>query len=769
MYYQAIYFTLGVFCWHACGLFFPVPPWLCAALGLCLLRWRPLAIVLLGAGWTGFGVHLAMQPRLDSALEGKTVRVTGCIETVDPLSSGPSRSFRFAIDRLNSGAGWQDFPARAQLRWYEPVPVLEPGQCRELRVRLKQPHGYANPGGFDRERWWFRQRIRVTGYVRAEVGKPTSVVPPSGPFGRLRRRLIGYFSSDTAPASRALLQALTVGDRSAISPAQWAVLNATGTTHLLAISGLHISLVAGLVFLLARRGVAVLPWLSQWFAAGQVAALFAMAAALAYAELSGFAIPSRRAVLMTGVFLLAVVAKRRTGFLQSLCLAAAVTLLIDPLSMLSAGWWLSFWAVLVIAWLGGGRCGRRRGVLRWCGLQLALAIGMLPVMLLVFQRVSLVAPLANWLAVPVVGMLVVPLALFGVLAYALYEPAGTWVFTMAGRVLDGLWPVLQWMARADHAVWNSHFPVWWTLVPALAGLGLLLAPRGIPARWAGAVLLLPMLLVRAAHPEPGGFRMTLLDVGQGLSAVVETAGHTLVYDTGPAFGDGFDTGRAVVVPFLHQRGVRRLDALVISHGDNDHIGGARSLLAAYPAGAILSSVPDRLPVTGRQARRCRRGLHWAWDGVQFRILSPVRAERGSGNNRSCVLRVTNRGGGSVLLSGDIERATERELLHTQSERLAAQVLVVPHHGSNTSSTAAWIRAVAPRFALVPDGYLNRYRFPAAAVVRRYRDAGAVVLETGRKGAISVTFGAHDATPRVLAWRDRYTPYWRWHDETGSDR
>jgi competence protein ComEC len=764
MYYPAIYFTLGVIFWHACGLFLMLPSWLCAGLALCLQRWRPLAIVLLGAAWTGFGVQLALQPRLDPALEGKTVQVSGCIEDVEPGSSGPSRRFRFAIDRLNPGDGWQTFPARAQLRWYEPVPVLEPGQCRELQVRLKQPHGYANPGGFDRERWWFQQRVRVTGYVRAALGQPLSGAAPPGPFARLRRRLLGYFATGSTLPARALLQALTVGDRSAISPAQWAVLNATGTTHLLAISGLHISLVAGLVFMLVRRSLLAMSWLSQRIPAGQVAAVFAMAAALAYAELSGFAIPARRAVLMTGIFLLALVLKRRAGFLQALCLAAAATLLVDPLSILSAGWWLSFWAVLVIAWVGSGRCGRRRGVLRWCALQLALAIGMLPAMLLVFQRVSLVAPLANWLAVPVVGMLVVPLALFGVLAYVVYVPFGSWLFGAAGRILDGFWPVLEWLARTEHAVWSSHAPVWWTIVPAVAGLGLLLAPRGVPARWAGAVMLLPMLLVRPARLEAGGFQVTLLDVGQGLSAVVETAGHALVYDTGPAYGE-FDTGRSVVVPYLRQRGIRQLDMLVISHGDNDHIGGARSLLDAYPAGTILSSVPEQLPGTG--PRHCRRGMHWEWDRVRFRVLHPLRAEPGAGNNSSCVLRITGPAGGSVLLTGDIERETERQLLRTQRKRLPAQVLVVPHHGSNTSSTAAWIRAVAPRFALVPDGYLNRYHFPAAAVVRRYRDAGAQVLETGRKGAITATFGAHDVTPRVVAWRDRYRPYWRWHDQNLS--
>jgi competence protein ComEC len=760
MAYQAIYFTLGVFFWHACGLVCMVPAQLCVMLALVLQRWRPLAIGLLGAAWTGFCVHLALQPRLDSALQGKTVRVTGCIEAVEPASSAPFRTFRFAIDRLNPGSGWQDFQARAQLRWYQPVPLLEPGQCRALQVRLKQPHGYANPGGFDRERWWFRQRIRVTGYVRAALGPPQPGSVQPGPFGRLRQRLIGYFTADRTAPARALLQALTVGDRSAITPAQWSVLNATGTTHLLAISGLHISLVAGLVFLLARRSLAAMPWLPQRVPAVQVAALPAMAAALAYALLSGFAIPARRAVLMTGVFLLALVLKRRAGFLQSLCLAAALTLLVDPLSMLSAGWWLSFWAVLVIAWLGSGRCGGRRGVLRWCGLQFALAVGMLPAMLLVFQRVALIAPLANWLAVPVVGMLVVPVALLGVLAYAVYEPLGAWIFAVAGRLLDGFWPLLEWMARTEHAVWSTHAPVWWTLLPALAGSALLLAPRGVPARWAGAVLLLPMLLVRPAPPAEGGFRLTLLDVGQGLSAVVETSGHVLVYDTGPAYGE-FDTGRSVVVPYLRQRGIRHLDMLMISHGDTDHIGGAQSLLAAYPAGAILSSVPERLP--GVAPRHCRRGMRWEWDRVQFRILHPARTEQDARNNASCVLRITNPAGGSVLLSGDIETEAERELLRTQHERLPAQVLVVPHHGSNTSSTAKWIRAVAPRFALVPDGFLNRYRFPAAAVLHRYRDFGAVVLETGRKGAITATFGARDVLPRVVAWRDRFAPYWRWHD------
>ncbi len=759
MYYRAITFVIGVLLLHVASVVPSFPLLLAGILAGILLRRKPAAFLLLGYCWAGLYVQHALHTQLDRALEGNTVRIDGRIAELEQHVPGQAQRFVFAIKRIDAGKGWRNFPGKARLRWYEPVPALAPGEHWQLQVRLKQPHGYANPGGFDYERWLFQQGIRVTGYVRADSGNHRTGITEPGMVDRYRHRLIRHFSATANGSSHALLQALTVGDMAGISAAQWSIFNATGTTHLMAISGSHISLVAGLVFWLARLAWSRSGVMAEYIPAARAAAVAAVAAALYYTLLSGFGIPARRALIMISIVMLAIFLNCNSGLFRLICLAAALTLVYDPLSVLAAGWWLSFWAVLVIAWLCGARQGRGGGVRQWVSMLVYLELGMLPWVLLMFQQASLVAPVANLLAVPVVGMLVVPLALLGVLVFALHESAGGWLLDLAGRLLDWLWPILEWLGQLDIATWAGHRPAWWTLLPALAGLALLLAPRGVPGRWVGAVLLLPMLLVRPERPERGAMLVTLLDVGQGLSVVVQTADHVMVYDTGPGFSEEFDTGQAVVVPYLRQQGITRLDTLVVSHGDNDHIGGARSLLRSYPARQVLSSVPDELRDYG--AGYCRRGMSWQWDEVRFTLLHPDITASDPGNNDSCVLRIETAGGGRVLLTGDIEQETERKLLHDLRDQLAAHVLVVPHHGSNTSSTTAFIEAVAPRFALVPAGYLNRYRFPKAAVTERYRQAGVNLIETGQQGAIFARFPAKDKLPVVTTWRSQQDRYWQW--------
>ena len=558
-----------------------------------------------------------------------------------------------------------------------------------------------------------------------------------------------------------LVQALTIGERDGISPEQWSVLNTTGTTHLMAISGLHISLVSGLVFALVRAGWSRSGWLVARLPAVRAAALFAAAAASSYALLSGFGIPARRALVMILVFMLALLLNRDAAFPRAIVLAVAATLLFDPLSVMSAGWWLSFWAVLVIAWSSCGRIGHAGPGRRMLLMHVVLALAMLPLLLLFFQQASLIAPLANMLAVPLIGLLVVPLALIAIVLFILIEPAGIGLLKLTAALIDMAWPILQWLASLQHVTWVQHQPTGWTLIPAIAGLALLLMPRGIPGRMSGMVLLLPLLLVRPGQPARGEAWVTLLDVGQGLAAVVQTNSRVLVYDAGPRFSSSFDTGQAVVVPFLRRQGARQLDMLMISHGDNDHIGGVASLVKAYPPRRILSSVPGQVP--GRQAAFCRRGEGWQWDGVRFAVLHPTVQPGESTNNASCVLHIEAAGGGRLLLTGDIEREAEHQLLREQRGRLGAEVLVVPHHGSNTSSTADFIAAVAPSIALFPTGYLNRYRMPGAAVLERYRAAGVRLFETGRQGALTVRFSARDPLPRMIAWREQQPRYWRWRE------
>jgi competence protein ComEC len=764
MYLNVLSISLGVIALHTCQTLPGVSSYLLLLPAMLLLRWRvarPVAMFACGFFWAAWQAQLVMQATLERDLEGKTVYVEGVVLTQPQRVSDRLQRFLFAIERLDSGDGWNTFNGNARLNWYAESAAPLAGERWRLAVRLKQPHGFSNPGGFDYEGWLFQQRIRVSGYVRTDANNRRIAAADVAAIERLRHRLLLAFDSMSPRDSLALIQALTIGDRGDISGQQWSTLNATGTTHLMAISGLHISLVAGLMFALTRTAWSRCGRLAAVLPATRAATLFAIAAAACYACLSGFGIPARRALVMVTVFMLALLANRDAPFLRVIVFAVLVTLLIDPLSVLSAGWWLSFWAVLIIAWMGCGRVGQTSLLRRWLLMHVVLALGMLPLLLVFFQQASLIAPLANMVAVPLVGLLVVPLALFAVALFTVIEPAGIGLLEIAATLIDMLWPALQWLASLPHAAWTQHQPVRWTLLPAIAGLALLLMPRGIPGRSAGLVLLLPLLLVRPSQPAQGEVRVTLLDVGQGLAAVVQTASHALVYDAGPRFSDSFDTGQAVVVPFLRRQGVTQLDALVVSHGDNDHIGGVASLLAAYPARRILSSVPGQLPEA--RAKFCRSGDQWQWDGVYFAVLHPAAAFAESGNNGSCVLHIEAAGGGRLLLAGDIERAAEQQLLREQRDRLGAEVLVVPHHGSNTSSSAAFISAVAPTIALFPTGYLNRYRMPRPEVLARYQAAGVRYFETGRDGALTVRLSAQDSRPGIVAWREQQPRYWRWHE------
>lgn len=764
MYAISIAFVIGVcsLCWLSelpvTSALLVSPP---ALYLLRLPRWRTPAMLLLGFSWSVLCAALVRMPVLDRNLEGQTVLVEGTVVGIPAQRTGAVHRFIFQLERLDDGAGWRDFEGKARLGWYGEDDAPGPGERWRLAVRLKRPYGLSNPGGFDYERWLFQHRIRATGYVRTDSRNRCLSRGRLSPVERFRYRLLGAFARLGDRPGAGFIKALTIGVRDDISAAQWQVLNATGTSHLMAISGLHISLVAGLVFWMVGRVWSSLGRLAEWLPAPRAAAVAAIFAALLYALLAGFGIPARRALVMVSVLMLAILFDRAASFAQVICLAALCTLVLDPLSVLSAGWWLSFLAVLIIAWLACGRYGREGRGRRRLLTQLALAACMAPVLLLFFQQASLLAPLANLLAVPLVGLFVVPLALLGSLLFSVAGSAGVWLLGVAAWVLELGWPSLQWLAGTGFAAWTRHQPPIWSLPLALGGLALLFMPRGIPGRWLGGVLLLPMLLVRPPAPLPGEAWISLLDVGQGLAAVVQTARHTLVYDTGPRFSPAFDAGQAVLIPFLRHQGITRLDTLVVSHGDNDHIGGVASLLAVYPPHVTFTSVPKQLPAGG--ATRCRLGQHWQWDGVGFTMLHPAADDAPAGNNASCVLRVEAANGWRLLLPGDIERAAERRLVEDRYDRLPAQVLVAPHHGSATSSSPAFIAAVNPEVVIFPAAWLNRYRFPKREVVERYRAAGARVFDTGRRGALSVKLSSSTPRPVIDSWRDRCRHIWSWRE------
>ncbi|MDT8405396.1 MAG: DNA internalization-related competence protein ComEC/Rec2 [Sulfuriflexus sp.] len=632
------------------------------------------------------------------------------------------------------------------------------GERWRLRVKLKRPHGFLNPGGFDYERYLFRQGIAATGYIKRDdinqkLAGPDAARAMLALRGRISTRIASMLEAHTHAG---LLPALAVGDRRGIDAEQWQILMRTGTSHLLAISGLHIGLVAGLVFALVRFLASLSPRLLMSMPAVMPAAIAAMLAAAAYAMLAGFSIPTQRAFIMVSLVMLGILLRR--GYMSSsvLALALLVILLYDPLAVLDAGFWLSFGAVAVIMYVLTGRVGQLSRLWQWGRVQWMIALGMLPLMLAIFQQLSLVAPVANLVAVPWVSMVTVPTTLLATLCMPVSSNLASGLLQVAAWSLVELWAVLEPLAGSDYATWFSHVPRSWTLPPALLGITWLLLPRGWPARWAGGVCLLPMLLLPKPGPSADEVWLHLLDVGQGLAVVVRSEQQAMVYDTGPWFSESFDAGRAVIVPFLRAQGIKTLDTLVVSHGDNDHRGGADSLLREIPVRRILSGA-DRKRWRHARAEPCLAGQAWQWGKVRFEVLSPTDHPLREANNRSCVIRL-GIGNTHILLPGDIEAGAERQLLAANPSKLPARLLLVPHHGSKTSSTAAFIRAVNPELALFATGYRNRYRFPHPRVEQRYRDLHVASLNTADAGAITIKLDA-DGLQQTSVWREQAGRYW----------
>jgi competence protein ComEC len=604
------------------------------------------------------------------------------------------------------------------------------------------------------------RNLRAVGYVRAapSPGLLDPLVHRPGYWiellrERIRSRIVAASPGDPAAG---ILIALAIGDQPAIPAQQWSVFTRTGVNHLMSISGLHITMVSGLVFAVMAWCWRRIPRAALHLPAHKAAALAGLGAALLYALLSGFGVPAQRTVTMLAVVVAALLLGRATSASAVLSTALVVVLVVDPWAVVSAGFWLSFGAVALILYVGQGRLQRSGWLLTWARVQWAVTLGLIPLLLALFQQVSLVSPLANAVAIPVVSLGVVPLTLLG-----LVVPFDL-LLVIAGKLMGACYWFLQQLSTLPEGVWQQAAPPAWTLPVALIGVAWLLAPRGYPARWLGAVALLPLLSVHAPRPAPGELWLDVLDVGQGLAAVVRTADHTLLYDTGPAFSGDADSGSRIVLPYLRGEGVSRLDGLIVSHDDADHSGGTSSVLQALPVAWVASPLDPGRPQLALASRRmrCFAGQRWEWDGVRFEMLHPAwdsyNATATRDNDRSCVLRVAA-AGGSVLLTADIEQRSEAQVLARASGPLGSEVLLVPHHGSATSSSHAFLSQIRPRIALVPVGYRNRFGHPAQAVLARYTELGATVHRTDRDGALLVRF---QGAVSVQAWRTLRRRYWQ---------
>ncbi len=721
----------------------PWPVSVCLLLAGAWLTWhgghlRLLGMLLWGIGFTGLHAAHALDLQLPPSLESKVLTVSGRIDDL-PIHEARRTRFEFVVD--DDDAQPRELRGkRLRLGWFDDDrqarEVLRAGSRWRLPLRLRSPQGLRNPGGGDGEKQALAARITATGHVL----EPSLAEPLGSPTGiaAWRERGSAHIAQAVPSPSARFVRALALGDTRALDDDDWARLRAAGLTHLIAISGFHVGLVAGFFALLAAALWWLVPGLCQILPRPFAAGFGALVGAFAYAAMTGFALPTLRTAVMIAVLVLARCARRHQRLADSLALACVVLLLLDPLSVLGAGFWLSFAGVAWLLWCLPTDAKAGMGVMLrgFLGAQAVATLGLLPLSVMLFGQASFAGPFANLLAVPWWSLVVIPLALLGLLLDGLHTGWGDALWQLAAWCFDLLWPVLRSTADSPLAMAWLPEPRWFALPLALLSAFWLMLPRGMPGKSLAVLLWLPLLWPSRDLPRHGEAQLVVIDVGQGLSVLVRTAHHSLLYDMGPATKDGYDAGERAVVPSLHALGVHVLDAAVVSHGDNDHAGGWGAVSRAFPVLVMLA--PEGSPTPG--IVNCQAGQSWEWDGVRFRVLHPTRWFPYLGNEATCVIRVET-AHGSALLTGDMGEVIEQSLEKRAPLELRSDVVLVPHHGSGGSSSPGFIRATGARLAVVSSGAGNRFGHPKPVVVKRWCDAGAEVVDTARSGAMRIWLGS----------------------------
>ncbi|MFQ3245633.1 MAG: competence protein ComEC [Arenicella sp.] len=750
-----------------------------AGFALLSLRWRvlrPLVSLLIGFAWACYSFQSFLNISFPEAYERVDFVAGGVVEGL-PISNDGNIKFNFRVSSVSESGLSNIIGQRIQLSCYRCPLSIRPGEVWQFTLRVKRPHGYASWGSFDYEKYLFRHQVIAKGYIRLKANNSRTLSAPHSidlwrqSFLDELHEIIGHGVGSN------IIAALTIGVKSGFSNQQQQVFQTTGVSHLMAISGLHVGLVfVGVTFLL-RWLLWPVARIFEYLPRQQIALLPALCAATFYAALAGFSVSTQRALIMLLVYVLCKLVAREATLIKVLLIAVFVLLIIDPFSLLDVGFWLSCGAVAVIALVSGNQVSgnqvsgnqvsgshtpdddqkvadesvKKLGLLR---LQPLLWLGMLPFSVLFFAKVSLLSPLVNLIAVPLFCALLIPATLFSVLLYSLgFNYIGAWCLIQLNSLFDFVFQFLQFASQLNFAKIYSTPMIWWQWgLFVLLLIGFLRPNRG---RYIAAFLLVVSVFTNTASSlADDELRVTLLDVGQGLAMVIETPNTVSVYDTGPRYGTGFTAAEAVLLPFLRQRGIRYIDTLVISHADNDHIGGLNKVREAFAVGQTISSRLDK--VSG--ATECFAGQSWQHDHTSFQVISPQADTPQGSNNRSCVIMLQHFAT-KILLTGDIEKQVERFLLKTSNELLKADILLVPHQGSKTSSTAQFIEAVAPTMAMLAAGYKNHYGHPHPAVVERYQSSGIDLLSTIEHGSVLLKINSHGWT-KVL-YRQQYRRFWHY--------
>jgi len=732
-------------------------------IGLIKSRYRlPLFWLIFGFISMWWHINSLLAQRLPTVLENQPVVIIGKIVNF-PRNEAEYRHADFLVSQLRFDGKIQPFQGIVRLRWHSypqaitHLPEWSPQQTWQFTARLRPVHEVLNFNVFDYSNFLFQQRIRAVGQIERTTLPQLLISAPHIHIDHWRYQIMLKINELIAENSlRGIIIALTLGEGQGISQSHWQLFRDTGIIHLVVISGSHISLIAWFIFSLMSKIWRYTGRLALWLPAPHIAAIASLLAALGYALLAGFSIPTQRAIIMVAIVIINKLLARQTRTSDLIATALFFVLLYDPLAILSSGFWLSFLAVAAIAWALHGRTPPQRWLLKlkyqFFTTQYAVFTVLFPILLLYYGTFPLNSFFANFIAIPWFNLVIVPLVLIGVGLTTFLPTLANYCFEFATIILYGCLSALEWLAQNHWSVKTTAPPTLITLALASLGIGILLLPRGFPSRWLGGILLFPLFFSPPIKPMKGEIWFTLFDIGQGLAAIIQTQNYTLIYDTGDKKGDSTMAER-VIIPYLQAQKIYQIDMLMISHADADHSSGVDALQKNVQIHQMMSSD------TIKNSELCRAGQRWTWDAVEFKVLHPETIENFSSNNRSCVLKIQT-GEQGILLTGDIENIVEHQLTRYYPYDLQSEILVVPHHGSKTSSSESFVHIVEPQYALISSGYLNRFKHPKEEVVQRYQLYGTKVLNTAETGAIAFKISTQQISAPRLA---RLEQHHYWHD------